>query len=246
MTARRPHPAAARFPLLGDEELRRLADDIAAHGLVHPIVLDGEGLILDGRNRYNACVLAEVEPQFVIHDGDPVAFVLSANVERRHMSTGARAMATAMVMIDAGLREVDASGRMRWKQATLSCTDSYNSGWRVRLNEAATVAEFCPELVEKVIDGRSALAVAYEQAKIRRDSVERHEPAERRTPLPQQISKRADQLAKTVASLQRLADDDRFTSNRERVAPQLRSHLTHTIEVCHDLLDRLTVPGGQQ
>ena len=58
------HPAAEMFPLLGDDELRELADDIAAHGLREPIVVQG-GTLIDGRNRLRACVMAGVEPTTV-------------------------------------------------------------------------------------------------------------------------------------------------------------------------------------
>jgi hypothetical protein len=49
------HPFANLFPLLEAEELRALKDDIARNGLHDPIVLH-EGQILDGRNRFLACL----------------------------------------------------------------------------------------------------------------------------------------------------------------------------------------------
>lgn len=88
------HPAAELFPLIGDDELRELADDIREHGLLEPIVrLDG--LILDGRNRLRACEIANVEPRFVEWDGrggSAVTFVLSENLRRRHLSASQRAI----------------------------------------------------------------------------------------------------------------------------------------------------------
>jgi hypothetical protein len=41
-----PSPHAAVFPMLPGGELQELADDIAAHGLRHPIVLDDQGRVL--------------------------------------------------------------------------------------------------------------------------------------------------------------------------------------------------------
>ena len=60
-------------------------------------MLDAEGTLVDGRNRRAACRLAGVEPRSTtLPDGaDPVAYVLSANVARRHLSPGQRAMAIA-------------------------------------------------------------------------------------------------------------------------------------------------------
>ena len=90
------HPAAEMFPLLGDDELRELADDIAAHGLREPIVVQG-GTLIDGRNRLRACVMAGVEPTTVeLPNGtDPVGYIVSANIHRRHLTTSQRAMLAA-------------------------------------------------------------------------------------------------------------------------------------------------------
>ena len=64
------------------------------------------------------------------------------------------------------------------------------------------------------------------------------EPA-RRAALPPMVQSAGWDLTKTVDRIQRLADDDRFAGHQKEVAPHLRSHLTHAIEVCQDLLDRI-------
>ena len=80
------HPLAQTFPLMEDAELKALAADIDAHGLVEPIILY-ENQILDGRNRYRACREAGVEPTYRPFMGDdPFAFVVSANLHRRHLT----------------------------------------------------------------------------------------------------------------------------------------------------------------
>ncbi len=91
------HPIADLFPLLAGADLDALADDIRDNGLLHPIVRHG-GKILDGRNRFRACGLAGVEPRFVDFDGpDPLAFVVSANLHRRHLNESQRGMVAAKV-----------------------------------------------------------------------------------------------------------------------------------------------------
>jgi phage N-6-adenine-methyltransferase len=90
------HPAAQLFPLLEAGELEALAADIAANGLQQPVVLDTDGRVLDGRNRVRACELAGVTPDYSVYDGDdPVGFVVSANIHRRHLSESQRAMIAA-------------------------------------------------------------------------------------------------------------------------------------------------------
>src|SRR5262245_61864236 len=91
------HPVAALFPMLSEPELRELADDIKANGQRFPIiiaVMDGESVLIDGRNRLAACELAEIEPWFqeLEKGDDPVAFIISANAARRQMTAGALAM----------------------------------------------------------------------------------------------------------------------------------------------------------
>jgi hypothetical protein len=80
------HVLARLLPPMGQDEFQRLAADIAAHGLLEEIVLY-QGKILDGWSRYRACETVGLEPRFRAFAGDnPVAFVLSKNVQRRHLS----------------------------------------------------------------------------------------------------------------------------------------------------------------
>lgn len=89
------HEYANLFPMMSDVEVARLAEDIKQNGLSDPIItLDGK--ILDGRNRHKACEIAEVEPAFLPYAGaDPLAFVISHNLHRRHLTESQRGMVAA-------------------------------------------------------------------------------------------------------------------------------------------------------
>ena len=87
------HPAAEIFPMMDEAQLAQLASDIKEQGLLEPIsILDDQ--ILDGRNRFRACALAGVKPEFIKVDLDGASateFVLSKNLHRRHLTTAQRA-----------------------------------------------------------------------------------------------------------------------------------------------------------
>jgi N6-adenosine-specific RNA methylase IME4 len=91
-----PHPLADIFPLAEGAEFDELVADVrASKGVRVPIVLY-EGKVLDGRNRYRAAAVAGVPCPTSTYDGDdPVGFVISLNLKRRHLSESQRAMAAA-------------------------------------------------------------------------------------------------------------------------------------------------------
>lgn len=92
------HPAAGLFPMLAGDELRQLAEDIAEHGLREPVWLwrdpdDGTEYLLDGRNRLAACAESGTPVESRLYEGsDPIGFVVSLNIARRHLTPGQRAM----------------------------------------------------------------------------------------------------------------------------------------------------------
>ena len=162
------HPYADKFPMLPESELEELAESIKQNGQRQPIVLTEDGLILDGRNRAKACEMVNVEPEVTVYDGDDLAeYVIDSNTSRRHMSTGARAMSTALVLADDGRRN-----NGRWKRGTVQDGNGHESitAWIKALNRAGFVIDYAPDLAGQVISDELELAVAHKQAEQRRDA----------------------------------------------------------------------------
>lgn len=86
------HPIANILPLIDGQAYQDLMADVLKHGVREPVWLY-EGKILDGRNRYRAATAMGVECPMREYEGDePVQFVVSLNLHRRHLSESQRAM----------------------------------------------------------------------------------------------------------------------------------------------------------
>ncbi len=92
------HPAADAFPMMNAEQYEGLKADIAKNGQQEDIVY-WKGLLVDGRNRLKACRELGIEPEAAELDPeitpDPTAYVISANLHRRHLTTAQRSMVAA-------------------------------------------------------------------------------------------------------------------------------------------------------
>jgi len=82
------HEVANIFPLMQGAEFETLKADIASNGLLEAIWLHSDGRIIDGRNRYRACLAAGIEPVYRTWNGSGslVSFVVSLNLHRRHLT----------------------------------------------------------------------------------------------------------------------------------------------------------------
>jgi len=91
------HEYANLFPMLHGDALDALRADIREHGVRDPIVIY-HGEILDGRNRYTCARDLGIEAPSIAFEGDdPLAFVISHNLHRRHLTESQRASIAARV-----------------------------------------------------------------------------------------------------------------------------------------------------
>jgi len=156
------HELATVFPLLSGNEAKALAEDIFAHGLREPITLL-DGKILDGRNRYLACVHAGIEPRFTDYTGDnAAAFVISLNLKRRHLDESQRAMVAAkLANLPRGSNQHAPIGAT----SDAAAAALLNVGER-SVERAKTVQrEAVPEIVKAVEKGEASVSAAAQFAK---------------------------------------------------------------------------------
>jgi hypothetical protein len=179
------HPIAEVFPMLDDASFEQLCADIAAVGLQRQLVV-WRGELIDGRNRMRALIQLGRDPgeycRALADDADPVAFALSANLHRRHLTESQRAMIGQRVK---ELRSGDASARMvAGKALSDPCADlrkgesnsttsssceaakAVNVSPRLIDNAQRVVTHGVPELSAAVIGGSVSLDAAAEIAKL--------------------------------------------------------------------------------
>jgi ParB-like chromosome segregation protein Spo0J len=144
-----------------EADLADLAADIQANGLRDPIwTLDGK--ILDGRNRYRACILNGIEYRTEPFAGtDPLAFVLSKNLHRRHLTTSQRAMVAASIehQKHGGNRRLpvqDANLHLDRKAAA----DAVGVSPRAVADAAKVKEKGTPELQAAVMNGQASVHAA--------------------------------------------------------------------------------------
>jgi hypothetical protein len=162
------HLIADILPLMSKEELEVLAADIKANGLQVPIVLY-QGKVLDGRNRYLACLQIGYEPTFTEYTGnDPLAHSLSLNLRRRNLTTGQKA---AIAVELANMRREDtlkqnSSDARNQATVKISQTDAADMVGvsRTSVQDAVSLKKTHPWLFKEVQAGEMSLLHAMKQA----------------------------------------------------------------------------------
>lgn len=158
------HPLCSFFPRLDGDEYLALKADLQANGQAQPIY-SLDGMILDGGNRYRACLEAGIEPRVIEYRGDdPVGFVLSQNLHRRHLKPSQSAAIVAAVQdwgranSRGGDRKSDQSANLHFDSAESRARES---GVSIRTQKSADkIAKESPDLIKRVAHGEMSLGQA--------------------------------------------------------------------------------------
>jgi hypothetical protein len=160
------HELSTVFVSFGDtQEFDGLVDSIKQYGLFEPILM-WQGWIVDGRHRHKACLKADVKPTYeYIPDDTPFNVVLDrvvgANLMRRHMTTGQRAMtAAALATMTAGARtDLEPRENSTEVKSNKDAADQLNvSDYSVKTAKA--IKRDAPDLAEEVSKGNMTLNAA--------------------------------------------------------------------------------------
>lgn len=155
------HEYSYLLPDMSESEYAAFRRDVAARGLEEEIVLY-EGKILDGRHRFRACKETGVKPRFREFDGpDPVAFVLSANLHRRHLDESQRAMIAARLATMKQGARTDLAQNCAKSQTEAAKALNVS---RRSVQQAKIVLGATPELINEVVAGKLPVSLAAELA----------------------------------------------------------------------------------
>jgi hypothetical protein len=187
------HPLANCWPLMEDEDFDDLVESIRLTGLRNAILLDSEGLIIDGRNRYRACLIAGKKPRYEYWDGKGslMNIIKAYNKDRRHMTASQTAASVALMDEVIEKEKADAADRRKRKpdsvkepvpeQTSGQSRDKLGEQFGVSgryVSDAIKVKNDAPEVFEKVHKGEVSLKAATKAVKEAADLPTKEERAE--------------------------------------------------------------------
>jgi hypothetical protein len=184
------HPIAKCYPKITGKDYTELRKSIRTQGLLNPITLF-EGQILDGSNRYRACLEENVTPAFRdLPEGlNAIEYVVSQNESRRHLTVEQRAF------IGAKLAKLGVGG------------DRRSSGFKTSLDGMSTVKvakrlKISPKSIERARRvqkvGAPAVVAAAEAGEVNLSQAESISalPAAQQTPILEVIKAQKEILNK--------------------------------------------------
>tara|TARA_R110002153_G_C13254585_1_gene491936 strand:- start:481 stop:1371 length:891 start_codon:yes stop_codon:yes gene_type:complete len=145
-------------------EFEGLVISVKKYGLFEPILM-WQGWIVDGRHRHKACLKSEVEPEYeYLPDDMPFNVVrdrvVAANLMRRHLTTGQRAMtAAALANMTVGRNWESNRPNSANNKSNKDAGDQLNVG-KTAVKTAKDIKRDAPDLAEKVKKGEMTLNAA--------------------------------------------------------------------------------------
>lgn len=164
------HEYADLFPLVTGTDFEELKADISGKGLLEPIWIY-EGKILDGRNRYRACLETETKHKTQEYTGDdPLGFVISLNLKRRHLSESQRAMVAAkLANMPSGYRSDSPPENLPKVISQAQAAEMLNISDRSLRTAKKVEQNAVPTLIDKVQQGAISVSLAADLSELPKD-----------------------------------------------------------------------------
>ena len=247
------------MPPLSSEEYQELHDDIKVNGVLEPIHVDEEGVVIDGHHRSKIANELGIPCPVITHDDlddagkRSLAFTL--NLKRRHLNREQRrALIAESLKSDPQLSNREHARRTGANHETVGsvrkgmvgsgalaeiANATASDGRSYPLSRPATQAQPQPEpapgITSEEVDELNQSPTEQPEPEVK---AEPRKP--RRTPITDDASRIGWEIRKTAEKLEALTEDDRYDTNKEKVTPLLRGHLQFVIETANTVLDGLT------
>lgn len=154
------HEYADLFPWIEGPAFEELKADIAKNGVIEPIVFL-DGAILDGRNRYMAARALGIEyPRIEYSGNDPLGFVISHNLKRRHLTESQRAMVATKLAKMPSHRPVKSENLPTSEMSQSQAAQMLNVSDRSIRTAKQVSEQGTPELAKAVEEGKVSVSAA--------------------------------------------------------------------------------------
>ncbi|MDN6440466.1 MAG: ParB/RepB/Spo0J family partition protein [Acidipropionibacterium jensenii] len=254
------------MPRLSADEYADLESDIVAHGVMVPITVSADGVIVDGHHRDEIARKHDLHCPRVTADGSESelrGLAFSLNLNRRHLNREQR-----RELIAESLRS-DPQLSNREHARRTGASDKTVGSVRDDLVESAEIPHFS-ERIDPRTGNLSQAAERHRATSIPQSDLDalnaatedqdddpeppHWEPAgqmspaatqaltpekPKRTPITDDANRIGWEIRKTTEKLDRLTEDDRWTRNTEKVTPLLRGHLQEAISTYTRILAEL-------
>ena len=243
------------MPPLSSEEYQELHDDIKVNGVLEPIHVDEEGVVIDGHHRSKIANELGIPCPVIAHDDlddagkRSLAFTL--NLKRRHLNREQRrALIAESLKSDPQLSNREHARRTGASDKTVQSV-------RKDAESNAEIPHYAPGERQEA-SGRSARGVSspqhqpepapgitseevdeLNQLPTEQPTMEQPEDKPRAEPITNRFTSAVVDLNRVMAKFDRLANDPNFPRNKEKVAALHRHDLTRSISELQALADQL-------
>ena len=150
----RPHPKAGIIPDLPTAQLDELRESIKTRGILVPVDITKDKLILDGHNRVRIAVELGKKSimTHVVETDEPEAYMLTTNLVRRHLDAKDR-MRALIALLE--LRRASGRTEMSREERARIAKDTKTSTKTVQRVDKLVAEK--PEVVKQVAEGKKSL-----------------------------------------------------------------------------------------